>query len=276
MLVLGRISNLPTVWSNCTAAWLLGGGGSAWRLMVLCGSATLLYTGGMFLNDAFDANFDREHRRERPIPSGRIEERTVRMLGNTFLAAGLLLTFLLGLKCGAFGTALVACIVIYDAVHKRFVLSPLLMGGCRFLLYLTAASAAGGNVEGAVVWGALVMMAYIVGLSCLARGESVGGVASRWPIALLLTPVALALIRCATDCAATWTAAAILSGWLLWNVRGALSNLNQNLSGSVPGLLAGIALVDWLAVAGIWPITGPLFVALFAFALVLQRIAPAT
>ena len=27
LLVLGRASNLPTVWSNCFAGWLLGGGG---------------------------------------------------------------------------------------------------------------------------------------------------------------------------------------------------------------------------------------------------------
>ena len=27
LLVLGRVSNLPTVWSNCFAGWLLAGGG---------------------------------------------------------------------------------------------------------------------------------------------------------------------------------------------------------------------------------------------------------
>src|SRR3954452_796413 len=73
LLVLGRVSNLPTVWSNCLAAWLLGGGGKNWdRFALVCSGATLLYIGGMYLNDAFDANFDAQHRRERPIPSGRI------------------------------------------------------------------------------------------------------------------------------------------------------------------------------------------------------------
>ena len=28
LLILGRVSNLPTVWWNCFAGWLLGGGGS--------------------------------------------------------------------------------------------------------------------------------------------------------------------------------------------------------------------------------------------------------
>src|SRR5258705_11196583 len=69
---LGRVSNLPTVWSNCTAGWLLGGGGTVWILVVICLGATCLYIGGMFLNDAFDVEFDREYPRGRPIPSQQI------------------------------------------------------------------------------------------------------------------------------------------------------------------------------------------------------------
>src|SRR5438552_468570 len=65
LLVLGRVSNLPTVWSNCLAAWLLAGGGLSRRLGILCAAASLLYTGGMFLNDAFDVEFDRKYRTER-------------------------------------------------------------------------------------------------------------------------------------------------------------------------------------------------------------------
>ena len=36
LLILGRVSNLPTVWSNCLAGWLLGGGGEWGRFVVLC------------------------------------------------------------------------------------------------------------------------------------------------------------------------------------------------------------------------------------------------
>ena len=52
LLVLGRASNLPTVWSNCFAGWLLGGGGSWIKLAVLTVGGSLAYIGGMFLNDA--------------------------------------------------------------------------------------------------------------------------------------------------------------------------------------------------------------------------------
>ena len=62
LLVLGRVSNLPTVWTNCLAGWLLGGGGDWTRFAWLCAGATLVYVGGMFLNDAFDAEFDAQGR----------------------------------------------------------------------------------------------------------------------------------------------------------------------------------------------------------------------
>src|SRR5438105_11549728 len=89
-LVLGRVSNLPTVWSNCLAGWWLGGGGNFGNLPFLLAGATFLYVGGMFLNDAFDAEFDRRHRKERPIPSGMIALDSVWRWGLAWLALGAL------------------------------------------------------------------------------------------------------------------------------------------------------------------------------------------
>ena len=62
LLVLGRVSNLPTVWSNCLAGWWLGGAGNFGKLPFLFLGMSLLYTGGMYLNDAFDEEFDRLRR----------------------------------------------------------------------------------------------------------------------------------------------------------------------------------------------------------------------
>src|SRR6202021_3338880 len=72
LLFLGRVSNLPTVWSNCLAGWWLAGGGNFKALPLLLAGTSFLYIGGMFLNDAFDVGFDRQRRAERPIPSGQI------------------------------------------------------------------------------------------------------------------------------------------------------------------------------------------------------------
>src|SRR2546429_69363 len=88
LLILGRVSNLPTVWSNCLAGWLLGGGGTGWIFLVLCLGTSCLFLGGMFLNDAFDVEFDRQYRQERPIPSGAITLDEVWRWGFGWLGAG--------------------------------------------------------------------------------------------------------------------------------------------------------------------------------------------
>ena len=103
LLILGRVSNLPTVWSNCLAGWLLAGGGAWSRFAALCGGASLLYIGGMFLNDACDVRFDTAHRQERPIPSGAISARAVWRLSAVLLLGGGVLLALLG-RTTALGT----------------------------------------------------------------------------------------------------------------------------------------------------------------------------
>ena len=116
LLVLGRVSNLPTVWSNCLAAWLLAGGGEGKRLALLLASGSCLYVGGMFLNDACDAEFDRQQRQERPIPSGLISPGAVLTCGVVALVAGVLLTVPLGvwpLGCAlALAAVIVACTLL--------------------------------------------------------------------------------------------------------------------------------------------------------------------
>src|SRR6478736_6052578 len=91
LLVLGRVSNLPTVWSNCLAGWLLGGAETPAVLPRLLIGASLLYVAGMFLNDAFDIEFDRQFRPERPIPSGAISTRAVWLAITILLTAGVII-----------------------------------------------------------------------------------------------------------------------------------------------------------------------------------------
>src|SRR6266478_6576972 len=120
LLVLGRASNLPTVWSNCLAGWTLGGGGESGRLALLCAGATFLYVGGMYLNDAFDAQFDQQHRPERPIPSGAIRAEAVWKLGFTWLLFGFVGLSVLGKSTAVLTTLLAISILVYDAIHKIF------------------------------------------------------------------------------------------------------------------------------------------------------------
>ena len=276
-LVLGRVSNLPTIWSNCLAAWWLGEGGNFERLPFLFVGVTLLYVGGMFLNDAFDADYDRQHRRARPIPSGLISEKAVWRWGWLWLALGSLALTSLGTTTGALGVALLLCIVVYDAIHKWITFSPVLMGACRFLVYLIASSTAIQGVNGWATWCGLALMAYVIGLSCLARGESAGLVLQRWPLAFLAAPIILALfMNVGPYRGPALLLSTALALWIIRSVRPVLWSADRNVGGAVAKLLAGIAFVDLLAVTGAPTELCFCFLALFGAALLGQRVVPAT
>ncbi len=278
LLILGRVSNLPTVWSNCLAGWLLGGGGEVERLVWLCAGATALYLGGMYLNDAFDAQFDQQHRCERPIPSGAIQVETVWKWGLGWLFLGLITLCFFGRTTAIFAALLAGSVLVYDAVHKIFAFSPVLMAACRFFLILVAASAAQDGVTGLSLWTALVLAAYIVGLSYLARKESTMASVRYWPCLFLVAPLVLAFLVNAGDY--KLPALVLGSALALWMVRSlqfAFWSPQRNIGRSVAGLLAGIVLVDLLAVGGGGTaLVGAIFVALFALALLFQRFIPAT
>jgi hypothetical protein len=277
LLVLGRTSNLPTVWSNCLAGWLLAGGGSWGRFAWLCLGATLLYVSGMFLNDAFDATFDRQHRRERPIPSGAISEGAVWIWGLSLMGAGLLCLLWLGNTVAVLAMLLALCIVLYDAVHKMLTLAPVLMAGCRFLLYVLAGAAAAGALDGWTVWGGLALGLYVVGLSFIARKESTRGPLHFWPALLLAAPVLLALLMNAGPLrSAALFLSVLLAIWVLRCLQFTFFNAERNVGRTVSGLLGGIVLVDLLIVLPpLFPF-GLIFLALFGAALLAQRFIPAT
>jgi heme O synthase-like polyprenyltransferase len=277
LLVLGRVSNLPTVWSNCLAGWWLGGRGNIDKLPYLFAGATCLYIGGMFLNDAFDAEFDRQYRKERPIPSHAIALKTVWVLGVAWLALGACCLAWIGAVTGAMGLALAGCIVLYDAVHKRVNFAPVLMGLCRFVLYLAAISSAvnGWNARG--ICCGVAIFAYIIGLSYVARRESRPGPLRYWPVLLLVAPVVIALVFNGTTHLESALLLTVIFGlWTIKSLRYTLWTEERNIGQTVAGLLAGIVLVDWLAAANAPREFGAAFVALFLAALLFQRFVPAT
>jgi 4-hydroxybenzoate polyprenyltransferase len=278
LLILGRVSNLPTVWSNCLAGWWLAGGGTFWKLPFLLLGTSALYTGGMFLNDAFDVDFDRQRRPTRPIPSGAITEEWVWIYGWTWLLLGILLLFLCGKWAGLLGIVLAGCIVIYDAAHKVITASPWLMGGCRFWVYVIAGTAGEDDRYGWPIWCGAALAFYIVGLSYVARRESSREMVPYWPLIFLAAPIVLAMMM-DTD---RWRTPAIylsivLVVWIVRCVRTIFFGGEIAVARIVSGLLAGIIFVDWLAVAPQCPVAlGVVFAVLFGATLALQRFIPAT
>lgn len=281
LLALARVSDLPTVLSNCLAAWVLAEGGPPSRFILLCLGAVLLYTSGLYLNDAFDAEFDRQRRRNRPIPLGRISRERVWQLGWAFMVGGVGLFLFVGTASFVVALVLAGLIVLYNAVHKRTALAVVLMGGCRFLLYLLGATAA-TEVTGLVIWNGMALGTYVVGLTYLARKESILGPVRWWPVLTLAAPVLLAFL--ANGPAITpeqpgfreraFYLSLLLVIWILPSLRFAFGREPRQIGFAVANLLAGVVLVDLLATAGEPRFVVPAFGLFFASVLVLQRILP--
>ena len=135
-LKLGRVSNLPTVWTNVLAGMVLSGAEPSAGVVLSVGvAASLLYVAGMFLNDAFDHRWDAEHRIERPIPMGEVAARAVFR-------------------------------------HKKNPAAPIVMGLCRVAVYVTAARAAAATIAPPLYVGAGFLLSYLVMLTLIARDET--------------------------------------------------------------------------------------------------------
>lgn len=192
LLLLSRVSNLPTVWSNVLAGAVAGWAGSASPSLdpgvllpaVLASSA--FYTGGMFLNDAFDAPFDQSARSDRPIPRGEVALGEAFAIGFGLLAVGEALLWPSG-EALLLGVILAAAIVFYDRQHKGKAFAPIVMGVCRGLVYLIAAALVTALSNTAAVGGA-VMVLYVAGLTVVAKRA---GANARWLVPALIAGISL-------------------------------------------------------------------------------------
>ncbi len=190
-LLLSRVSNLPTVWSNVLAGVVASRAGVTWPDVIgLSIGVSLLYTAGMFLNDVADRNSDAEHRRDRPIPAGDVTAAAATAVGVALLVAGVL-TIAAQSRFAAplfWSLGLVAAILYYDYRHKRDRLAPFVMGLCRGLVYCVAAAAVSSVVPRPVLVAAAGLAGYVVGLTWIAKrlGPSAG-----YTVPILLAGISL-------------------------------------------------------------------------------------
>jgi UbiA prenyltransferase family protein len=279
-LRLGRVSNLPTVWTNvCAGVVLSGAAVTAQLTLLLIVSLSLFYVGGMFLNDAFDQRFDRREQPYRPIPAGEVTTAMVFACGFGLLALGLVILLIVGYaapggfgwRAPAAGALLAAVIVIYDAWHKANPVGPLIMGLCRLLVYLIAGLAAAGAFPERLLIAAAVSLCYLVGLTYVAKQESLRRIDDFWPLVFLAVPFVYGL-----PLAIARPAGLVLYVLLLAAVIGALTFLFRpavpNVRYAIMLLIAGISLLDGLFMAGHGaPLLAAAAVAAFLLTLAFQR-----
>jgi heme O synthase-like polyprenyltransferase len=276
-LRLGRVSNLPTVTSNVLAAVALSRGkASPVTIAVVCVAMSLMYVAGMFLNDAFDREIDARERPERPIPSGQIGAGAVFDAGFVLLLAGIALTIVASFATGAgwrpilCSVALAALIVIYDAHHKGNPFSAVVMGLCRVGVYATAGFLVAREVDSALLGGIVALLAYLIGLTHIARAENLARLDHAWPLAFLAVPFVIAW-------PSNGLAVAIYIAFLISTLRALVMVSGRQIKHAVGALIAGISLLDaCLAAKACCPRLAIAALAAWAATLVFQRIVPGT
>jgi 4-hydroxybenzoate polyprenyltransferase len=247
-LALARISNSPTVVSDALAgAALMGALRPDATVVAVAVAMVLFYTAGMYLNDLCDYAIDVRQRPERPLPSG-VVSRTEALVGVVALfVVGAALLWTAGPAPFLSGLALIAVIVVYDLWHKTNPLSPAVMALARALVYVTAGLAVAGAVSGQLLLWAGLLFVFTVGLTAIAKAEAGSGLAGYWPAALLALP-ALAFVASAPPPVA-WPLLLLFACWTAYAASFVYRADGRNIGRAVGYLIAGIALLDALALA---------------------------
>ncbi|WP_028885439.1 UbiA family prenyltransferase [Teredinibacter turnerae] len=299
VMQLGRIPNLPTVWTNTLAGMALVGGmgtgalsnsalsndvlkvsvqNDGVQIALTLAALSLFYLAGMFLNDAFDAEWDRAHRQDRPIVRGEVSVTEVAGYACGFLALALVLLWFAandGQQWLAVVSAstLLAAILLYNARHKQWPHAAWIMGICRLLVYMTAASVI-ATPNTAVLVAGTALLVYIAGITYLARSEHVNSLESRWPIVLLLCPSGFILfLLCVGYFDFLAAAAALLTLlWIAHGIRYLMPGARRNIPQAVGILLSGMCLIDTSLLLVLGQTQIALFTACcFAAGIVLQK-----
>jgi 4-hydroxybenzoate polyprenyltransferase len=246
-LRLGRVSNLPTVWSNVLAgAVLVQPEFDRLTMLMTAIAISLLYISGMFLNDVFDLEWDRRHQPRRPLVAGEASVKETLSFSIAFIAIALVLLALAAarpLPVLLSSAVLISLIILYDWKHKQWAFSPWLMGACRSLVYLTAAASVGGDWNSQVLVAGLCLLAYIAAITYVARLEHLNALHSLWPVALLFAPLGFVIYLGFHDIW-SWLLVLVVLYWLIRSIRLLMPGKHRQVPRAVGGLLAGIALID--------------------------------
>jgi 4-hydroxybenzoate polyprenyltransferase len=295
LLATARIANVPSVVSNLGVGILLGvyEGGIVffwpWGLMV---AAVLFYISGNFLNDWMDRDWDKEKRPERALPRGMFSATAYLTTALAGMTSGLVISAFYGWLSLVVAGVLVSLIVLYTKVHKKAAWSVIPMGMCRACLQILGYVAMCGNLAAPMIFPALGLLVYVIGLSLSARWEARGDlpVGQKWIArGLLFGAGVFAVIPLVIiPSNVTWIGLIPFAVWLIVSV----TIYQSPVSAHVSALLAGIPLIDWILLLPtaimslnldlvksdepIYLISLFLAPSCFVIGRLLQRVAPAT
>lgn len=209
-LELGRVSNLPTVWMNTLAAALLSGGSfSLSKTALLMAAFSMIYSGGMAMNDCVDSAADAVRRPLRPIPSSRIPFAHATLAYLILFAGAMLMIHAVGGKATLeAGLILLILVTTYNLTHNHSVLAIIPMAACRFMIYIITSLAISNSLADPLLVVAALQAGYILLLSVVARLEKGNRIYGRF---LPSVPIMLAGIPLIDGLFLAWF---LQAGWL--------------------------------------------------------------
>ncbi len=268
-----RLSWLPTVWSNCLVGYYLSGARPALHLPFLLAGATLLFLGGALLDHAFRTTPAHETAPPEPESDNGFSQPRVWRWGLGLLVLGIFCLAANGLETALLGLLLAGIIIIHHGFHWFHGLGPALLGLCRLCLYLIAGSSAKSGITGETIWCGVAVGLYAAGSRYLISRNAMTGAGRHWPLLLLGAPLFLGLILNAGKYRENALLLSLVLGlWTLRHVRYAIWMTPANPLRASAGLLSGIVLVDWLAVAHAPRDMGFFFIGCFLAVLVCAKV----
>ena len=271
VLELCRISNLPTVISNCFAGILVAEGISESALIPILIGASLVYSGGMVMNDAVDFRYDKKFKKSRPIVSSKISLFSSWQLAVLFLVSGAVF-LVIGSTSYFWVALLIISIIFYNLFHKKFGITIYVMGFCRSLLYFIAGYTLPLS-SSIILWG-LALGLYTAGITLVARGEDKDQKVKMIGIILLTTPVFLSIYFSLSNL--NLISPIILSSLalivlILYSLRIINSEKPGKIGKAVSLLIAGMCVVDSMAVSSVLGYEGLFFIFGVPIVLIFQR-----
>ncbi len=227
-------------------------------LLLLLFASSQAYWAGMVFNDYFDYYTDLKERPKRPLPSGAIPRNHALLLGIAFSLLCITAAGLVSLNSLLVAIILIIAVISYDWVTKGIpAIGVFNMGLCRGLNIILGMSVAAPALIFHKLPIALILMAYIIFVTQLSKGEVEGSNRIR----VIITIAGISVL------------AVILAGLSLFNffenkiptlillvvfllfvmpsvVRALKKPVAQNMGGAVKNCLLGIIILDGCFIGG--------------------------
>jgi 4-hydroxybenzoate polyprenyltransferase len=231
-------------------------------VILLCISTIGLYSGGIIMNDVFDAKLDSVERPERPIPSGLITKNAATIFGGICFFIGIFTAGLLGRNAQYLAVAIMICCLVYNRFLKHSaIFGPINMGLCRGLNLLLGICIIPEQVE--QYWYlAIVPIVYIAAITMISRGEVHGGskktlYAAAGLYGLVIASVTYFTIQNQYSIVITIMFLAAFAAMILIPLFKAISNpIGPNIGKAVKSGVIALIIMNaaWAAAFGAWPI----------------------